>query len=130
MARQATGQVVIRKRARGRVYGLRFRAGGERHYITLRDGTTAEQATTELENTLADVRRGTWKPTPEPEPPKEDPTFHEFASEWFEGTRREVGPGTAGVYRNDLVNHLLPWFAKHRLSQITVAEVDRYRDHK
>ncbi len=130
MARQATGQVVVRKRARGRVYGLRFRAGGERHYITLADGTTAEQAATELDNVLADVRRGTWKPTVAPEPPKEDPTFHEFASEWFEARRREIGPGTAGVYRNDLVNHLLPWFAKHRLSQITVAEVDRYRDHK
>ena len=28
------------------------------------------------------------------------------------------------------MNHLLPYFAEHRLSQITVAEVDRYRQSK
>jgi hypothetical protein len=35
MARKATGQVVERKRKRGRVFGLRFRAGGERQFVTL-----------------------------------------------------------------------------------------------
>jgi hypothetical protein len=29
-----------------------------------------------------------------------------------------------------LSNHLLPFLAAHRLSQITIAEVDRYRQHK
>src|SRR5690242_19851103 len=64
MARQATGQVVIRERTRGRVYGLRFRAYGQRQYVTL--GTDAEgwdrkRAGTELQNVLADVRRRTWR---------------------------------------------------------------------
>lgn len=34
------------------------------------------------------------------------------------------------AYRNELVGHLLPFFAAHLISQITVAEVDRYREHK
>jgi integrase len=132
MARQATGQVVVRNRARGRVYGLRFRAYGERRFITLPDGTTPEKAAQELRHVLADVERGTWRP-PQPEPapaPPADPTFHEFASEWFEAKRQEIRPNTASSYGNDLTNHLLPFFAKHRLSAITIAEVDRYRNAK
>lgn len=37
---------------------------------------------------------------------------------------------TANHYRNDLTNHLLPFFREHHLSQITVGEVDRYRQAK
>jgi hypothetical protein len=44
MARKATGQVVERKRKRGRVFALRFRAGGERQYVTLPDGTSRDEA--------------------------------------------------------------------------------------
>ncbi len=60
--------------------------------------------------------------------PAADPTFHEFASEWFEAKRQEIRPNTARSYRNDLTNHVLPFFAQHRLAQITIAEVDRYRN--
>jgi integrase len=134
MARKATGQVVERKRKRGRVFGLRFRAGGQRRqYVTLPDGTTREEADRELRHVLADVERGTWRP-PEPAPevelPKSEPTFHEFASEWWEGKRRELRPGTVTAYEWHLTHHLLPYFARHRLSQITVEEVDRYRASK
>ena len=132
MARKATGQVVERKRDRGRVYGLRFRVNGKRHYLTLPDGTTRAQADQELENVLADVRRGVWKP-PEPAPVvevKEAPTFHEFASDWWEGKRHELHGRTGEDYWNTLTKHLLPFFAKHRLSEITVEEVDRYRRAK
>jgi integrase len=59
-----------------------------------------------------------------------DPTFHEFASEWFRAHRGEWAPNTALDYEWQLRNHLLPFFAAHRLSQITIAEVDRYRQHK
>src|SRR5206468_7622709 len=59
-----------------------------------------------------------------------DPTFHEFASAWFEDRRHEVAPRTVEDYQWALTNHLLPFFAKHRLTQITIAEVDRYRAAK
>jgi hypothetical protein len=86
MARQATGQVVVRQRKTRRVYALRFRANGERQYITL--GTDAEgwdhkRAEGELEAEMAKVKAGVWRPpTPEPVPaPAADPSFHEFAGE-------------------------------------------------
>jgi hypothetical protein len=41
-----------------------------------------------------------------------------------------VRPNTRLAYENELTVHLLPFFAEHLLSQITVAEVDRYRDFK
>jgi integrase len=59
-----------------------------------------------------------------------DPTFHEFASEWFRAHRNEWASNTTRDYEWQLRNHLLPFFARHRLSQITIAEVDRYRQCK
>ncbi len=58
------------------------------------------------------------------------PTFHEFASEWLEARRAELSENTVLDYTWQLCNHLLPFFHRHRLPQITVAEVDRYRDFK
>jgi len=136
MPRPATGQVIEKPGARGRTFALRFRAYGKREYVTLgsdAEGWTTAKAENELANVLADVRRGIWRPpTPAPEPPAApvDPTFHEFASEWFEAHKRVVRDGTVLDYEWQLSVHLLPFFARHRLSQITIAEVDRYRDSK
>ncbi len=133
MASNPKGQVVERRRKVGRTYALRFYAYGERRYLTL--GTAAEgwsrsRAEEELANVLADVRRGIWKP---PEParsriePVPEPTFHEFASEWLEARRHELAPRTIEDYELALTHHLLPFFAAHRLSEITAQEVDRYK---
>ena len=132
MARPATGQVVEKVGARGRSFALRFRAYGKREYVTLgkdTDGWTRAQAAQELANVLADVRRGVWRPLPAEVTPdvKPDPTFHEFASEWLAARRGELRPNTLLDYERQLTHHLLPFFAGHRLSQITIAEVDRYR---
>ncbi len=99
---------------------------------TTEDGWTRQKAQTELENVLADVRRGIWRP-PEPEPAPEidrNPTFHEFASRWFDATKHEWRPKTRRDYEWQLSHHLLPFFKDHRLAQITIAEVDRYRQGK
>jgi integrase len=135
MPRPPTGAVVEKRIRRGTSYALRFTAYGERRYQTL--GTTEEgwnraQAEDELQNVLADVRRGIWRP---PAPPLQvavdsDPTFHTFASEWFNTHRGEWAPNTVLDYKWQLRNHLLPFFAGHRLSQITIVEVDRYRQAK
>lgn len=135
MARAATGQVVERRRDRGTVYALRFRACGDRRYVTLgssAEGWNRDRAEQELANTLADVRRGLWRP-PAPEPVPElptDPTFHEFSSEWFAEQEPGWRENTRAEARWMLVDHLLPFFHAHKLSQITVAEVDRYRTGK
>jgi integrase len=139
MPRPATGQVVVDERRRSPTFGLRFRAYGRREYVSLgtaEDGWTRAKAQTELENVLADVRRGIWRPpvAEAPPAPREVPTFHVFASEWFErqkveGGRRGGGLTDAGKADLEwrLSNHLLPVFASRRLDQITVEDVDRYR---
>jgi integrase len=104
---------------------------------TRAEGWTRAKAQEELENVLADVRRAIWQP-PRPQPPvsvaPEIPTFHEFASEWFErqkleGGRRGGGLTEAGVA--DLLwrlsNHLLPFFKDTRIDAISVMDVDAYR---
>jgi integrase len=135
MPRPATGQIIEDNRGRSTTFGVRFRAYGNREYVSLgtaEEGWTREKAQPELENVLADVRRGIWKP-PEPHPAptvEQDPLFHEFASHWFETTKGEWSENTRLDYQWQLSHHLLPFFKKHRLSQITIAEVDRYRAAK
>jgi integrase len=135
MPTRSTGQVLELDRKGGRTFALRFRAYGRRRYLTLGtadEGWTRRRAEEELENVLADVRRGIWRPpapasTVNAEP---DPTFHEFASEWLEARRHEFAPRTVEDYELALTHHLLPFFAKHRLTEITAQEVDRYKAAK
>ena len=134
---RSPGQVVEKASARGPVYALRFAALGRRQYVTLgtaADGWTRERAEGELAYVIEQVRRGTWEP-PEPKRgasspgPQIDPTFHEFASQWLAG-RNDLGAKTREDYEWRLAHHLLPFFYAHRLTEITVAEVDRYRQAK
>ena len=133
MPRKASGSVVEPKGGRG--WAIRFRAYGKRRYVALgssAEGWTQDKAEKKLGHVLADVERGIWKPEAPPpdQGPTPEPTFHEFASEWFEGIAPELRERTRVDYQWRLSNHLLPYFAKHRLSAITVQEVDRYRREK
>jgi integrase len=139
MARRATGQVIVDKRRRSPSFGLRFRAYGHREYVTLGtadEGWTRAKAQTELENILADVRRGIWRPpvVEVVQAKREIPTFHVFASEWFDRQKVEGGRSGKGLapkgqedLRWRLSNHLLPIFGSRRLDRIAVEDVDRYR---
>jgi integrase len=132
MPRKPTGQIIERKGARGLSFGLRFRAHGQRHYLTA-EARTRPEAEEELQNVLADVRRGIWRPpVDEPaEAPKEEPTFHVFASEWIAGRELEgLAEKTIADLRWSLTDHLLPFFAGHLLSEITPQEIDRYKTAK
>jgi integrase len=131
-----SGQVLVLERKGGRTFALRFRAYGKRRYVTLGtadEGWTRRRAKEELENVLADVRRGIWRPpaTAASIADEPDPSFHEFASEWVDAMRHEgLSPSTLATYEWELTNHLLPFFARYRLTEITIAEVDRYRQEK
>lgn len=136
MARPPTGQVIERDGKCGVTYALRFRAYGQRRYVTLggkEDGWDRRRADLELENVLADVRRGLWQPpapAPAVEAPKEEPTFHVLASDWVAGREHEVDARTVEHWRWALSNHLLPVFKSIQPSQITVAAIERYKTAK
>ena len=135
MARPATGQVIEKRGGRGTTFAIRFRAYGKRRYLTL--GTTADgwdrrRAEAELENVLADVRRGIWTP-PAPsvvQERQEEPTFHVLASEWVERRRHEVDDRTVEHWKWALSSHLLPFFADSLPSEIDAALVERYKVSK
>lgn len=131
--RPATGNIV-EPTDKQPSFALRFTAYGNREYLTLgrpEDGWTLLRAERELATVLRNVELGTWQPSRrQPPQSQKDPRFLEFASDWFALKRFELAPNTARSYRNDLTKHLLPFFAEHRLSEITVAEVDRYRQEK
>lgn len=94
---------------------------------------TEGRAREEVGNLLADVRRGIWRPparepTPEVAVAAEEPTFHEYASEWVERRRFEVDERTAEHWRWALSCHLLPFFAAHLPSQVTGPARGRLQD--
>ena len=130
-AKEPNGQVVERRTAKGVVYALRFRAYGKRQYLTF--GSTSEGWTRgaprrSCRTSSPTYAAGMWRRSVErgPDAPR-DPTFHEFASEWLAARAVAAANDTVLDYRWQLTHHLLPFFAEHRLSQITIKEVDRYR---
>ncbi len=48
---------------------------------------------------LADVRRGLWRPPLPSTAAQDEPSFHEFASDWFEAMQHE------GLARNTLLDY-------------------------
>lgn len=136
MPRKPTGQVIPPNGHRQPSWAIRFSAYGKRRFVTLGrpdDGWNRDRAERELRHVLADVERGIWQaddPAPVPTEPKIEPTFHEFATNWL----RDGEPGwkqkTITDYRWALELHLLPHFAQHRLSEITIEEVDHYKAAK
>ncbi|MEA2361297.1 MAG: integrase [Thermoleophilaceae bacterium] len=139
MAAKSQGQVLERVWKSGRGYALRFRAYGERQYVTLgleRDGWTRKRAEDELQNIVADVRRGLWIPpdrrrrnTASDGGPDPAPRFGPFAREYVAARKAEVQPRTY-QYLEWALDHLLPYFADWPLSDIDVEAVDGYRRHK
>lgn len=139
MAR-SQGQVLERAWKRGRGYALRFNAYGERQYLTLgleTEGWTRKRAEEELQNILADVRRGIWIP---PEKNRHGcnghdgeaddvPLFGPFALGLVMARKGEVSANTHG-YQEWALSHLLPYFADWPVETIDIEAVDAYRRHK
>jgi integrase len=126
----------------GRGYALRFVAYGERHYLTLgleREGWTRKRAEQELQNILADARRGLWIPPDrhhhgrgtdsDDARPQGAPLFGPFAHELLAARKLELRP-RSHEYLQWALGHLLPYFAAWPLSEIDIAAVDGYRRHK
>ena len=133
--RPTTGSVV-KPTAKQPRFALRFSAYGKRRYLTLgrpEDGWTLVRAERELAAVLRDVELGTWKPSqpdPAPQPPEEDVYFLPFSADWLDAKVLEIEVETANTYRNDLRNHLIPFFKDHLVKAIDIKEIDRYRQHK
>ncbi len=56
--------------------------------------------------------------------------FHEFASAWLESRKPDLTAASYEDYRWALTHHLLPYFKDHKLSEITVREVDAFKAYK
>lgn len=142
MARRSEGQVVERHWKSGRGYALRFRAYGERQYLTLgleTEGWDRKRAEEELANVMADVRRGFWTPPTRRRRPEErgerglsddgDLLFGPFARRVIAQREGEVSASYFRIMHWGL-SHLLPYFADWSLAEIDVEAVDAYRAFK
>ena len=140
MAARKEGEVLERRWKRGRGYALRFRAYGERRYVSLgfeRDGWDRRRAEEELQNTLADVRRGLWVP-----PRRGSGRYGDAAHE--EGEAPTLGPFAAGLVASNegqvsdattrarrwALAHVAPLLGDLPLDEIDVRRVDEFRDLK
>jgi integrase len=86
-----------------------------------------------LEHIKADVDRGLWKPPEEPglSVVPEDPTFWEFASDWWaRKQKQELAERSEEWYEWALKKHLLPYAHEKRLSDFDSPQaVEDLRDH-
>jgi site-specific recombinase XerC len=71
------------------------------------------------------------------EQPREIPSFHRFASEWFDRQVREGGRRGEGLSKRGredlewrLSKHILRFFGPMRLDAISILDVDRFRGQK
>jgi integrase len=141
MAGGRGGEVLERHWQAGRGYALRFSAYGERRYLTLgleTEGWDRGKAEDELQNVMADVRRGLWVPPPkvlrrgasgEGEGPRPMPLFGPFAEGIVAARRGQVAPDTVRLDEWAL-SHLNPHFGDWPLDQIDAEAIDAYRTHK
>jgi integrase len=133
------GEVLFRERTRGGVYALRFWAYGKRRYVTLGnacDGWAWDKAEEELQNVLADVRRGLWVPSgrqqdrpDEANHPGDVPLFGPFAL-GLAATRKGQVAAKTSAHEHWALGHLLPFFADWPIDQVDVEAVDGYRFRK
>jgi integrase len=141
MATRKQGEVLERNWKSGHGFALRVRAYGERHYLTLgyeRDGWDPGKAGEELQNILADVRRGLWVPPKKKKKKRggeeegergEVPLFGPFATGLVKARKGQVAPKTTKHERWALA-HLMPFFGDWALGEIDVEAVDEYRSLK
>jgi integrase len=130
------GEVLVRERVLGRVYALRFWAYGKRRYMTLgyeSDGWVHDKAEEELQNVLADVRRGLWVPSGrwrgrDGEAGHQDvvPLFGPFAVGLAASRKGQVAAKTR-AHETWTLGHLLPFFADSLIDEIDAEAVDGYR---
>jgi integrase len=134
------GVVLVRERKLGRVYALRFRAYGERQYVTLgyeHEGWDWDKAEEELQNILADVRRGLWVPPTKKKKrgvsdkgqPDQVSAFGPFATGLIKDREGQVSEETTKHERWAL-GHLVPFFGDWAINEIDVEGVDDYRAFK
>jgi integrase len=132
VARPATGSIRSRVRNGRHELTLRFSAYGQRYELPA--GTDDEtRARARLDEILDQVKRSSWQPPRpiKPAPPRAaEPTFGEFAEQWFRGKAPELTERGREDYLWALNTHLLPYFTERLLSEITVQTVDEYREAK
>ena len=111
MEKRSRGQIRIHERKDGlTTYSLRVRAYGRREVVTLgtdADGWTMRKAERMLQQVLAEIQVGVWRP-PSMSAGGENPTFHEFASRWWFARKSELRLTTQADYEWRLRKHLLP----------------------
>jgi integrase len=138
VARRPEGQVLERHWKSGRGYALRFRAYGERQYLTLgleTEGWDRRRAEEELANVMADVRRGIWTPPTRRarragagEESDAMPTFDSFARSLMAARKGEMSEANR-AYKENALAHVLPYFGDWPLHEIDIQAVDAFRGH-
>jgi integrase len=123
-------------------FTARVHAYGRREHVTFgtsRQGWNRVRAELELERILQQIERGVWVP-PRLEPPEDraaatlaqlgvriNETFEVFARRWWRSKRPQLDASTAHDYEWRL-DYLRRFFGRHRLGDIDVELVDRFRD--
>lgn len=134
--RPKTGSIETWTRKNGDVgFGIRFfDQYGVRRYERcglVSEGWSHRRAEIELSNFERLVQARAYRPTPDAVPTDErDPMFGEFARAFLAEHAIETAISTRDLNENLLESHLIPFFGRLRLTQITWSSVDSYKKQR
>jgi hypothetical protein len=95
------------------------------------EGWTRDLAETELQNVLADVRRGIWRDEADVVEvgtgASVSPTFGDFAARWLASREAEPIRERTKEHHRWAVGHLTNWLGRMRVDEISPGEVDAFK---
>ncbi|WP_287154458.1 site-specific integrase [Candidatus Solincola tengchongensis] len=112
-----------RNRPERTVYYVRFKNPITGRWTERRAGERRKDAEALKRRIDEEIAKGTFGKE------KKDPSFSEFASQYLEDKKAELKPSTYKDYRQVLGNHILPFFKRTHLSQVTPARVQDFLRH-
>jgi integrase len=108
---------------------LRVRDRGRRYRIDLgtnHEGWNRERARAELERTMGQIERGTWRPPRADAGPDRNETVHLTASRWWQRKEGELTPNARADYRWRL-DYVLADLARVPTAELDPKRVDEFR---
>ena len=115
-----------------KTWSIRVRWRGSRIIVRLGnelEGWSRPLAELKRSQILAEIDAGVWRPPiADVDDDEHDPTFHEFATVWFDRHMVGLDESTKTSYSHLLSRYILPEFKDHRLTEITYESVLRWRD--
>jgi integrase len=96
---------------------------GKRHWLTMPEGSTRNEANEKLGEMEKKIRQGVYTPV------KELPYFSEVADGYLTSKQASIRHSTHEQYKGHVVNHLKSYFEKVKINHINFDAIEKFKQH-